>query len=184
MATTPITFPELSTYTWSSKDESKRFTVEHPATGKVLTTIQAGDAETVDQAIQASQKAFLQWRELSPTERSQHLFRCAAELESHADEIATLLTMENGKPFTDARAGDVIFMYSIFRFFGSLVDKLPSHFYDRGVTYAAVVHKPFRVCAGILPFNWPPIHCGGKLAPCIAAGNTMILKLRACNLAE
>lgn len=106
--------------------------------------IQAGDAETVDQAIQASQKAFLQWRQLSPTERSQYLFRCAAELVSHTDEIATLLRIENGKPFKDARAGDVFFLYSIFRFFGSLVDKLPSQFYDRGVTYATVVHEPLE----------------------------------------
>ena len=70
-------FPEVSTYRYSCKDESKRFAVENPATGKVITTIQAGDKETVNQAIQASQKAFDErWRPLSPRERSLYLFRC------------------------------------------------------------------------------------------------------------
>lgn len=176
MATTLPTFPELSTYDWSCKDGTQRFTVENPATGKVLTTIQAGNASTVDLAVQASQKAFLQWRELSPAERSQYLFRCAAALEAHSDEISALLTLENGKPLADAKAGDVTFLINIFRFYGSLTDKLPSQFYDRDVTYATVIQEPYGVCAGILPFNWSPIHCGGKVAPCIAMGNTIILK--------
>ncbi|KAF2165343.1 hypothetical protein M409DRAFT_55757 [Zasmidium cellare ATCC 36951] len=170
------TFPSVSTYKYSNNDPSNCFPVENPATGQIITTIQAGDASTVDKAVRASQDAFLSWRELSPTERSQYLFRCAAELEKHAEDIATLLTLENGKPLADAKAGDVFFLVNIFRFFGSLVDKMPSQFYDRGVTTATVYHEPFGVCAGILPFNWPPIHCGGKVAPCIAMGNTMILK--------
>jgi acyl-CoA reductase-like NAD-dependent aldehyde dehydrogenase len=60
--------------------------------------------------------------------------------------------------------------------FGSLIDKLSSEFYDQGGVYTTVIYEPFGVCAGILPFNWPPIHTGGKLAPSLAAGNTMILK--------
>ncbi|KAK4503239.1 hypothetical protein PRZ48_006667 [Zasmidium cellare] len=176
MAASNITFPSLSTYEYSNTNPTNRFPVENPATGHTITTIQAGDSSTVNTAVHRSQEAFLSWRELSPTERSQYLFRCAAELDKHADDIATLLTLENGKPLADAKAGDVFFLINIFRFFGGLVDKLPSQFYDRGVTTATVIHEPFGVCAGILPFNWPPIHCGGKVAPCIAMGNTMILK--------
>lgn len=100
-------FPEISTYRYSCKDETKRFPVENPATGKTITTIQAGDEKTVDAAAKASQKAFEErWRPLSPKERSQYLFRCADELESHIDEIATLLCLENGKPAQDAKAFD------------------------------------------------------------------------------
>lgn len=171
-----IALPEISTYTYSNNDTSNRFPVENPATGKVLTTIQAGDTSTVNAAVQTSQEAFLSWRDLSPAQRSQYLFSCATELQNHADDIATILTTENGKPLADAKAGDVSFLINIFRFFGGLVDKLPSPFYDRGVTTATVIHEPFGVCAGILPFNWPPIHCGGKVAPCIAMGNTIIMK--------
>ena len=63
-----------------------------------------------------------------------------------------------------------------FKYFAGIVDKLPSQFYDRGSMYCTVFHEPYGVCCGILPFNWPPIHTGGKLAPALAAGNTMILK--------
>ncbi|KAK4545981.1 Aldehyde dehydrogenase mpl4 [Oleoguttula mirabilis] len=170
-------FPELSTYQWSCADDTKRFTVHNPATGKPLTTIQAGDAHTVDQAVQASQTAFTnRWRPLAPRERSTYLLRCADELEKHADELATLLCLENGKPKQDARLFDINFLVGVFRFFGSLCDKLPSEFYDRGAMYCTVFYEPYGVCCGILPFNWPPIHTGGKLAPALAAGNTMVLK--------
>lgn len=171
------TFPDISAYTWSNKDESNRFAVENPATGKTLTTVQAGDASTVQQAVQASQTAFTErWRPLAPRERSIYLLRCADELEKNADELATILCLENGKPKQDARMFDVNFLVGVFRFFGSLCDKLPTEFYDRGAMYCTVFHEPYGVCAGILPFNWPPIHTGGKLAPALAAGNTMVLK--------
>jgi acyl-CoA reductase-like NAD-dependent aldehyde dehydrogenase len=56
------------------------------------------------------------------------------------------------------------------------ISELPSEFYVQGNVHATVVYEPFRVCAGILPVNWPPLHAGGKLVPSLAAGNTMILK--------
>ncbi|KAI1104769.1 dehydrogenase [Jackrogersella minutella] len=170
-------FPELSTYRYSSNDPSKRWAVENPATGKVLATIQSGDSGTVDAAVQASQVAFTErWRPLTHAERAVYLLRCADELEKHADELATLLCLENGKPRQDAKIFDCGFLVQVFRFFGGLVGKLPSQFYDRGSLYTTVTHEPFGVCVGILPFNWPPIHTGGKLAPALAAGNTFILK--------
>ena len=150
-----IEFPEVSIYPRSCKDESKRFAVDNPATGKVITTVQAGDATTVDEAVQVSQKAFEErWRPLSPQQRSKYLLACADELEKHLDELATILCMENGKPKQDARMYDCNFVVQSFRFFGSLVDKLPSQFYDRGAMYCTVIQEPFGVCCGILPFNW------------------------------
>lgn len=172
-----LKFPELSSYRWSCKDPSKRFPVENPATGEVITTLQAGDDANTKAAIEASKKAFeTNWRWKSPQERSALLFKCADALEPHRDELATLLCLENGKPKQDALAFDINFVIGIFRYFASLIDKLPSQFYDRGSTYTTVFYEPYGVCAGILPFNWPPIHTGGKLAPALAAGNTMILK--------
>lgn len=172
-----LEFPKISTFRWSCADETKRFTVENPATGKVITTIQAGDGTTADKAVQAAQQAFKErWGCLTTKERSNYLFRCADALAGHADELAALLCMENGKPAQDARIHDVEFLIGIFRYFASIVDKLPSQFYDRGPMYCTVVYEPYGVCCGILPFNWPPIHTGGKLAPALAAGNTMILK--------
>ena len=72
-----LDFPELSTYRWSCKDESKRFPVENPATGKVITTIQAGDAQTTDEAVKASEIAFQErWRWVTPKDRSAYLLKC------------------------------------------------------------------------------------------------------------
>ena len=166
-----LKFPEITRYQHSCKDESKRFPVENPATGKTITTIQAGDEKTVDNAVQASQKAFDErWKPLSPKERSVYLFKCADALEARIDEIATILCLENGKPAQDAKTFDCQFLHGAFRYFGSLVDKLPSEFYDRGAMYCTVFYEPYGVCTGILPFNWPPLHTGGKLAPALAAG--------------
>lgn len=169
--------PDLATYQWSSTDETKRCPVFNPATGKKLTTVQCGDDATTERAIAASKAAFdNHWSQTTASERSILLFACAAALESHADELATLLCLENGKPRQDALAFDIKFIVGVFRYFASLVDKLPTQFMDRGSVYVSVVREPHGVCAGILPFNWPPIHTGGKAAPALAAGNTIILK--------
>jgi acyl-CoA reductase-like NAD-dependent aldehyde dehydrogenase len=172
-----MSFPEVSTFPRSSKDPSKKFPVENPATGKVITTIQGGDAATATEAIEAAHKAFQEdWRWRAPAERSALLFKCADAVEKHATELAELLCLENGKPMQDALMFDVSFVSGIFRYFASLCDKLPSGMYDRGNTYGLEFREPFGVCAGILPFNWPPIHTGGKIAPAIAVGNTFVLK--------
>ncbi|KAJ7512055.1 dehydrogenase [Mycena galericulata] len=169
-------FPEVSTYRWSATDAPQLLSVHNPATGAVITQVVPGNAATAAAAVAASQQAFESWRWVPPSRRAELLMQCAAALESHAEELARILCLENGKPYQDALSFDVAFLYGVFRYFGSLVDKLPSEFYDRGSTYTAVLREPFGVCVGILPFNWPPIHCGGKLAPALAAGNTMILK--------
>lgn len=104
------------------------------------------------------------------------MLKCADALETHKEELAQILCLENGKPFTDALAYDIGFVIGVFRFFGSLVDKLPTNFHDRGTMYVSEIREPKGVTAGILPFNWPPIHFGGKTAPSIAAGNTIIIK--------
>lgn len=77
----------------------------------------------------------------------------------------------------DARDNDLRFLTGVFRFFGSIVDKLPSgDFHDSGSIYSATVLEPFGVVGAIIPFNRPPIHTGGKIAPALAVGNTVVLK--------
>lgn len=172
----PVRIPEISKFARSCNDLDKQFFVENPATGKVITTIQAGNKATAIEAIEAAQIAYQDWRWRSPTERGTLLLKAADELERHQEELAELLCLENGKPYQDALQFDIKFLPSVFRYFGSLIDKLPLQFYDKGSTYCTVIREPLGICAGILPFNWPPIHTGGKLAPALAAGNTMILK--------
>ena len=147
-------YSKLVTSQWSCADPKQLFEVHNPATGEVITTVQGGNASTASQAIEAAQRAFEStWKWKSPVERSQLLFQCAAKLEEHADEIAAITCMENGKPYQDALAFDVRFLIGVFRYFASLIDKLPTPFYDQGSIYTTVIYEPYGVCAAICPFN-------------------------------
>jgi acyl-CoA reductase-like NAD-dependent aldehyde dehydrogenase len=169
--------PAIATYRWSSDRPEDRFPVENPATGETITIIQGAGAAETDAAVQAAHRAFQEdWRWRTPAERAGLLLRGADVLEAHADELAALVSQENGKPVSDARLHDIGFLTGIFRFFGSLVDKLPSDFYDTGGVYASTVLEPVGVVGEIVPFNWPPIHTGGKIAPALAVGDTVVIK--------
>jgi acyl-CoA reductase-like NAD-dependent aldehyde dehydrogenase len=169
--------PELTTFRWSSHDDADRFAVEDPATGEVITIVQGGGASEVNAAVEAAHRAFqTDWRWRTAAERAQLLLQGADVLEAHADELALLESRENGKPVQDARLNDVNFLIGVFRFFGSLVDKLPTDFYDKGAIYASTYLEPVGVVGEIIPFNWPPVHTGGKVAPALAVGNTVVLK--------
>jgi acyl-CoA reductase-like NAD-dependent aldehyde dehydrogenase len=170
-------FPALSAYRWSSDRASDQFPVENPATGAVITTVQGGAAPEVDGAVRAAHHAFQSdWRWRAAAERGRYLLDAADLLENHADELASIESLENGKPVADARNRDVAFLVSAFRYYGSLVDKLPTEFYDTGTAYTATVLEPLGVVAAIIPFNWPPVHLGGKLAPALAVGNAVAVK--------
>jgi acyl-CoA reductase-like NAD-dependent aldehyde dehydrogenase len=175
---TVATFEELTRYRWSSEDTADRFPVENPATGKVITVVQGGGIEQVNAAIDAAHRAFSRdWRWRPSAERGRLLLACANVLEEHAGELAEIESLENGKPVVDARQNDIEFLIGVFRFFGSMVDKLPSgDFHDSGAFYSTTVLEPFGVVGAIIPFNWPPIHTGGKIAPALAVGNTVVLK--------
>ena len=143
-----VTFGDLTQYDFSSSDESKTLPVHNPATGNIITTIRVGDCQTATDAVVKSHEAFLAWRRRPLAERGQVLLKCADVLSTHLDELATLLCLENGKPYIDARFGDVMALVGSFRYFGSLIDKLPTQFYDRGTMVAQVVREPYGVCVG------------------------------------
>ena len=169
--------PQLATYRWSSSDEADRIPVEDPATGEVIAVVQGGGPDQLDAAVEAAHRAFeTDWRWRPWAERAALLLRGADVIEEHADELALLESRENGKPVQDARQNDINFLIGIFRFFGSLADKLPTDFYDKGAIYASTYLEPLGVVGEIVPFNWPPIHTGGKLAPALAVGNTVVIK--------
>ena len=110
-----LKFQDLTSYEFSSKDESKALPIYNPATGALITTVRVGDAETVKAAVEKSHAAFQAWRHRPPTERGQTLLKCADVLLAHIDELATLLCLENGKPFIDARFGDCFALQASFR---------------------------------------------------------------------
>jgi len=126
--------------------------------------------------VRAAHAAHLDWKERPPRQRGRYLRKAAEIIRAHADEIAALESLEMGKPITQARQFDVEAAISIFEYFGSLVEVLPSQARDYGPVFDVTTLEPFGVIAGIVPFNWPPIHTAGKTAPALAVGNAIVLK--------
>jgi acyl-CoA reductase-like NAD-dependent aldehyde dehydrogenase len=162
---------------WSSGDPDDAFDIHDPATGAVVATVPGGGAAEVDAAVRRAKAAYTgTWRQVTARERGALLAECSRVIAAHADELAELESLEVGKPVAMARAFDVQFCIDSLAFYGGLADKLPGAAFDLGPVAARTVHEPYGVVAGIIPFNWPPIHTAGKSAPALAAGNAVILK--------
>lgn len=161
---------------WSSRSEDDQFFVHNPATGGPVTLIQGAGPDEVDQAVRAAHAAQQDWRQRPARERGRCLRRAAEIIRAHADEIAALESLEMGKPVTQARQFDVEAAITIFEYFASVVEVLPSQARDYGPVFDVTTLEPYGVIAGIVPFNWPPIHTAGKTAPALAVGNAIVLK--------
>jgi len=162
---------------WSSKNPADLFDVDNPATGEIIARVQGSGVAEVDKAVSAAHAAFSgHWRERSARERGALLIAAGKHLENHAQELAELVSRENGKPVRDALQFDVASLTGSFAFFGALAGKSGGEYLDLGFVTSATVREPFGVVAGIIPFNWPPIHTGAKVAPALAAGNTIVVK--------
>ena len=167
---------EVFTTPWSSDREDDRFAVENPAYGSILAYVQGGGAAEVDKAVRAAQAGFERWSRRSVAERGTVLLEAAALIREHADELAELESAENGKPVRFARAMDLESCIAIFEFFGRAVRDLHGDARDSGTLLDFTELRPYGVVGAIIPFNWPPIHAAGKIAPALAAGNAVVLK--------
>lgn len=170
-----MTIPVWSTE-WSTQEEAHRFIVYNPKDGSPYASVQGCGAAEVDACVRAADEACRRvWKGLSPHERGAYLKKAAAALREHAAEIAQIETEEEGKPL-DVSKNDVRRCVEAFDFFGGLVGNLPGDFYELGAINAEIFMEPYGVVAGIVPFNWPPLHTGAKIAPALAAGNAVIIK--------
>lgn len=169
------TIPVWSTQ-WSTQKEEHRFTVYNPKDDTPYAVVQGCGPEEVDACVRACDEAYqTMWKKLSPHERGVYLKQASEALKPYAEEIARIETEEEGKPIDVSRA-DVRRCIEAFAFFGGIVGNLPSDLYELGPINAEIYYEPYGVVAGIVPFNWPPLHTGAKIAPALAAGNTVIIK--------
>ncbi|ORA53120.1 aldehyde dehydrogenase [Mycolicibacterium chubuense] len=152
------------------------FEVIEPSTGRPLASVVSGDADLVDRAVRSARAALPAWRTLTGRQRGSYLRQVADRIRAHADELAELVSRENGKPRRDALANDVSFSSNCFDYFAGLGDSLPGEIIDQGPIETRVVYEPYGVVAAILPFNWPPIHFAKKGAPALITGNTVVIK--------
>lgn len=162
---------------WSADAATHTFDIHDPATGSVIAAVRGAGATEVDAAVRRARTAYEEtWHHISARERGALLHECSRVILEHADELAALETLEMGKPLHISRTFDVQFCVNSFAFYAGLADKQPGAAFDLGPVAAHTVHEPYGVVAGILPFNWPPIHVAAKAAPSLAAGNVIILK--------
>ena len=155
--------------------------VFNPATGELLTTVAQARREDVGRAVAAARRALQSgpWACAKPAQRAAILWRLGDLLLEHAAEIGGLETLDNGKPFLQARDGDVAAAAGLFHYMSGWATKLegatiPISFPGSFHTYTT--REPLGVVGLIIPWNFPITIAAWKVAPALAAGNTVVLK--------
>jgi 4-(gamma-glutamylamino)butanal dehydrogenase len=173
--------------------DGDRFPTVNPATGEVLAKVAAGTAEDVDRAVRAARRAFAdeRWSGRAPAERKAVLLRLAELVREHADELALLDSLDAGKLIADTTAIDVPGSAAILQWYAEAVDKVYGEIAPTGAgDLAFVSREPLGVVGAVVPWNYPLETAVWKLAPALAAGNSVVLKpaeespLSALRLAE
>ncbi|HEX5052758.1 MAG TPA: aldehyde dehydrogenase family protein [Planctomycetota bacterium] len=145
------------------------FATIDPATERVLSEVAAAGERDVDAAVLAAQKAFPSWRRLSGEDRARYLFRVARILLERAREFACLETLDNGKPIRETRDVDVPLAAQHFFYHAGWADKLE-------LLFPGQRPEPLGVIGQVIPWNFPLLMAAWKIAPALAAGNTVVLK--------
>jgi succinate-semialdehyde dehydrogenase/glutarate-semialdehyde dehydrogenase len=153
------------------------FPVVNPATGDVLEQVPRHGVEETRQAIAAAERAYPAWRARTAKDRALVLRRLADLMLERQDELARLLTSEQGKPLAEAR-GEIAYAASFFEWFGEEAkrvygDTIPAHQADKRIV---VLREPVGVAAGITPWNFPAAMIARKAAPALAVGCTIVIK--------
>ncbi len=149
---------------------SKHFPTINPATEEILSHVAKAGKTEVDAAVKAARKAYLStWSKMSGKERGKYLYRIARILQERSREFAVLESLDNGKPIREARDTDIPLAAAHFFYHAGWADKLD---------YAGlgIAPKPLGVAGQIIPWNFPLLMLAWKVAPALAAGNTVVLK--------
>ncbi|MFD0004263.1 aldehyde dehydrogenase family protein [Streptomyces sp. NPDC127178] len=164
---------------WREAADGARAEVVDPSRGAVVTTVADAGAADVDAAVRAAREAFDDgaWSGLSGRERGRVLYRVAELIRENADTIAELESRDVGKPITLAHAVDVTNAANDYEYFAALAQSLDGSVRDTPMNALAYVRRrPIGVVAAITPYNFPLILAGSKIAPALAAGNTVVHK--------
>ncbi len=161
---------------WQDGSLQKTKKVENPATGEIVAQVAQAETEDTTRAIEAAQTAFPRWRELELQSRVELLHRVAHLLEEKADKLAKIMTIEQGKPLAEAKS-EILTGAENFRFNAEEARRIYGETIPAPNKHVYIVKKePIGVVAAITPWNFPMGMATRKLAPALAAGNTVILK--------
>lgn len=153
------------------------FKSTNPATGETLATLAEASKEDVDRAVKAARAAFPAWSKTSPVERQNVLLKIADIIDANLDRLALIETLDNGKPIRETKSADIPLGSDHFRYFaGCLRAWEGSAVMLDDQTLSMILHEPVGVVGQVIPWNFPFTMACWKLAPALAAGNTVVIK--------
>jgi phenylacetaldehyde dehydrogenase len=170
---------------WNDAASGKTFETPNPATGETLALVAEGDAEDIDRAVRAARAAFDEgpWSRLTPSERGRIIWRIGDLILEHADELAQLESLDNGKPYAVARAADVPLAADLFHYMAGWATKIEGNSISISVPYmpganfhSYTLREPIGVVGQIIPWNFPLLMAAWKLGPALTTGCTVVLK--------
>ncbi|MDO6406762.1 NAD-dependent succinate-semialdehyde dehydrogenase [Pantoea phytobeneficialis] len=162
---------------WVSGSKGEVIEVDNPATGKIIATVPALSASDTENAIHAAQTAFRSWSKMAAKDRTAVLRRWFTLMVDNADDLAALMTAEQGKPLAEAK-GEALYAASFVEWFAEEAKRvygetIPAPTNNKRIV---VIKQPIGVCAAITPWNFPAAMITRKAAPALAAGCTMIVR--------
>lgn len=164
---------------WVPSRSGKTFDTVNPATEDVIAQIAEGDKEDIDAAVEAARQALEngEWGSMDARDRGRLLHKLADLMESEADELTALETLDNGKPISDARAADLPLALDCLRYYAGLADKIQGDTIPvRGNFFTYTRREPVGVAGQIIPWNFPMLMVAWKWGPALAAGCTIVMK--------
>ncbi|HEX6822945.1 MAG TPA: aldehyde dehydrogenase family protein, partial [Candidatus Sulfotelmatobacter sp.] len=153
--------------TWREPAAAEYFDTFDPSTGEKLATVAQGGAADIDAAVKAARSAAPKWRALTAHVRARYLYALARLVQKHSRLLAVLETMDNGKPIRESRDIDIPLVARHFYYHAGWAQLLDQEFPD---------HEPCGVVGQVIPWNFPLLMLAWKIAPALAAGNTVVLK--------
>ena len=170
---------------WVPAASGKEFDVFNPADGSLLARVPESGPQDIERAVAAARRAFETnpWRRMTPSDRGKLLWRVGELLLKHADELAELESLDNGKPRAVARVADVPLAADLFQYMAGWATKIEGNTIPISVPYAPgarfhafTTREPIGVVGQIIPWNFPLLMAAWKLGPALATGNCVVLK--------
>jgi aldehyde dehydrogenase (NAD+) len=163
---------------WVDAESGKTFTTPNPSTGETLAEVAEADKADVDKAVAAARRAFEgKWGRMSARDRGRLLYKLSQLIESKSQELAALETADNGKPIKESMYIDLPGVVENFEYFAGWATKIEGETIPvPGQMFNYTLREPLGVCGQIIPWNFPLLMAAWKLAPALAAGNTVVLK--------
>src|SRR5438270_6728554 len=152
---------------WRTPAQGRYFATADPSTGEKIAEVAAGSAADVNAAVKAARAALPHWQALTPHARARFLYALARQVQKHSRRLAVLETLDNGKPIRESRDIDIPLVARHFYYHAGWAQLLEREFPD---------YRPRGVVGQIIPWNFPLLMVAWKIAPALAAGNTIVLK--------